>query len=71
MSEAEAKRLVDTVDRERAAFIEKYFHREWPNRSLYPLPAQYRYRGRNRDSHDSEPEERPGTAIVIHARTRE
>jgi cytidylate kinase len=35
MSEAEAKELVDTVDAERAAFIEKYFQMEWPNRSLY------------------------------------
>jgi cytidylate kinase len=35
MSETEAEELVDTVDRERAAFIEKYFHREWPNRALY------------------------------------
>ena len=29
-SVAEAEELVDTVDRERAAFIEKYFHAEWP-----------------------------------------
>jgi Cytidylate kinase-like family len=35
MSDREAEELVDTVDRERAAFIEKYFHMEWPNRSLY------------------------------------
>lgn len=34
-SETEAEELVDTVDRERAAFIEKYFHVEWPNRALY------------------------------------
>lgn len=27
--------LVDTVDRERAAFIKRYFHVEWPNRSVY------------------------------------
>jgi hypothetical protein len=33
--ERDAERLVDTVDRERAAFIKKYFHAEWPNRSLY------------------------------------
>ena len=31
----EAKQLVDTVDQERADFIEKYFQMEWPNRSLY------------------------------------
>jgi cytidylate kinase len=35
MSEAEAKELVDIVDKERAAFIERYFNLEWPNRSLY------------------------------------
>jgi cytidylate kinase len=35
MSETEAEDHVDTVDHERAAFIEKYFQMEWPNRSLY------------------------------------
>jgi len=35
MSEKEAEEAVDTVDRERADFIDKYFHMEWPNRSLY------------------------------------
>jgi cytidylate kinase len=34
-SEKEAYELVDTVDRERIDFIQKYFHVEWPNRSLY------------------------------------
>lgn len=33
--EADAQILVDTVDRERAAFIRNYFHADWPNRSLY------------------------------------
>ena len=33
--QADAQVLVDTVDRERAAFIKNYFHAEWPNRSLY------------------------------------
>jgi cytidylate kinase len=33
--ETGAQVLVDTVDRERAAFIKNYFHAEWPNRSLY------------------------------------
>jgi len=33
--EKEAEELVDTVDRERADFIQKYFHAEWPNRALY------------------------------------
>jgi cytidylate kinase len=35
--EAKAVRLVDTVDRERADFIKKYFGRDWPCRSLYHL----------------------------------
>jgi cytidylate kinase len=34
-SENEAQELVDTVDRERADFIAKYFGVEWPNRPLY------------------------------------
>jgi cytidylate kinase len=33
--EKDAKEAVDVVDSERAAFVEKYFHMEWPNRSLY------------------------------------
>lgn len=33
--QAEAEALVDTVDRERAAFIKNYFHAEWPNREVY------------------------------------
>ncbi len=34
-SEREAQELVDTVDHERAGFIEKYFHVEWPDRAVY------------------------------------
>ena len=34
-SEQEAQELVDTVDLERADFIEKYFNVEWPSRSMY------------------------------------
>src|SRR6202049_896659 len=34
-SEKEAEQLVDTVDRERVDFIQKYFHAEWPNRAIY------------------------------------
>lgn len=34
-SEKEARELVDTVDRERAGFIEKYFHVAWPDRAVY------------------------------------
>jgi cytidylate kinase len=34
-TEQEAHDLVDTVDRERADYIGKYFKVEWPNRSLY------------------------------------
>jgi cytidylate kinase len=31
----EAEQLVDTVDRERVDFIQKYFHVEWPDRAVY------------------------------------
>jgi len=34
-SDKEAEELVDTVDRERADFIQKYFKVEWPDRSIY------------------------------------
>jgi cytidylate kinase len=34
-SEKEAQELVDTVDRERVDFIQKYFHVEWPDRAVY------------------------------------
>src|ERR1700731_1196688 len=34
-SEKEAEQLVDTVDRERADFIQKFFHVEWPDRAIY------------------------------------
>src|SRR6202162_5527235 len=34
-SEKEAEELVDTVDRERIDFIQKYFHVEWPERAIY------------------------------------
>jgi cytidylate kinase len=34
-SENEAEQLVDSVDQERADFIQKYFHVEWPNRAIY------------------------------------
>ena len=34
-SEKDAQELVDTVDRERASFIEKYFHVVWPDRAVY------------------------------------
>jgi cytidylate kinase len=32
---AEAEELVDTVDRERVAFVKHYFDADWPTRSLY------------------------------------
>jgi len=32
---AEADQLVDTVDRERGDFVQKYFHVEWPDRAIY------------------------------------
>src|SRR5271154_1415625 len=34
-NENEAEQLVDTVDRDRVDFIQKYFGREWPNRVTY------------------------------------
>ena len=34
-TEEEAENLVDTVDRERADFIQKYFMVEWPDRAIY------------------------------------
>jgi hypothetical protein len=34
-SHSSASSLVDTVDRDRAAFIKRYFHLDWPNRALY------------------------------------
>jgi cytidylate kinase len=34
-SEKDAEEAVDVVDSDRAAFIEKYFHMQWPNRSVY------------------------------------
>jgi cytidylate kinase len=36
-SREEADDLVDTVDRERMAFIKHYFNADWPTRSLYHL----------------------------------
>jgi cytidylate kinase len=35
IGEAEAEQLVDTVDQERSAFIERYFHLQWPSLSTY------------------------------------
>jgi cytidylate kinase len=34
-SEKDAEELADTVDRERADFIKKYFNADWPDRSIY------------------------------------
>src|SRR6478672_732657 len=34
-SEKESEELVDTVDRERADFIQRYFNVEWPDRAIY------------------------------------
>jgi hypothetical protein len=34
-SQSEAEQLVDSVDRERADFISKYFGVEWPDRAIY------------------------------------
>jgi cytidylate kinase len=35
--EREAQELVDSVDRDRVDFIQKYFHVEWPTRFLYHI----------------------------------
>jgi cytidylate kinase len=35
--ESEARELLDTVDKERAAFIKQYFGADWPTLSLYKL----------------------------------
>ena len=37
MSEKDATEMVDTIDKERAAFVRKYFNAEWPCRRLYHL----------------------------------
>jgi hypothetical protein len=37
MDEKYAEEMVDTIDRERAAFIRKYFNAEWPCRRLYHM----------------------------------
>jgi cytidylate kinase len=34
-NETEAEELVDTIDRERVAFVKHYFDADWPTRSLY------------------------------------
>jgi len=34
-NERQAAQLIESVDRERAAFIRKYYGKEWPDRSLY------------------------------------
>jgi cytidylate kinase len=36
-SASQARHLVERVDRERAAFIKKYFSKQWPNHSFYHL----------------------------------
>jgi len=36
-SEEEAEELVDSVDRERMAYVKHYFDADWPTRSLYHL----------------------------------
>jgi cytidylate kinase len=36
-TQEEAEELVETVDRERAAYIKHYFNADWPTRSLYHM----------------------------------
>ncbi len=52
-SENEAEQLVDTVDRERADFIQKYFRVEWPDRAIYHAMINTAIGGRGRRSHDT------------------
>ena len=35
VDQAQAEALAHLLDHESAAFIKKYFHAEWPNRSIY------------------------------------
>lgn len=37
MDAAEAAELVDTIDSERAAFVRRYYHAQWPSRHLYHM----------------------------------
>ena len=37
MKEKDAVEMVDTIDKERSAFVRKYFNAEWPCRRLYHL----------------------------------
>lgn len=37
VSEKDATEMVDTIDRERSAFVRKYFNADWPCRRLYHL----------------------------------
>ncbi|HYL15979.1 MAG TPA: cytidylate kinase-like family protein [Terriglobales bacterium] len=37
ISEQEAEELIESVDRDRSAFIRHYFNADWPTRSLYHL----------------------------------
>lgn len=43
MKEKEAVELVDTIDRERAEFIKRYFNKDWPCRSLYHMMINTSY----------------------------
>jgi cytidylate kinase len=36
-SQSDAENLLDSVDRERSAFVRKYYGKEWPDRSLYNM----------------------------------
>jgi cytidylate kinase len=36
-SQSEAENLLDSVDRERSAFVRKYYGKEWPDRALYNM----------------------------------
>jgi cytidylate kinase len=42
-SEKESLRLIEEIDRERAAFIRHYFNKEWPLRSLYNMMVNSKF----------------------------
>lgn len=42
-SEAEARQLIEEIDRDRASFIRHYFNKEWPCRALYNMMINSRF----------------------------
>ena len=42
-TEAEARQLIEEIDRDRASFIRHYFNKEWPCRALYNMMINSRF----------------------------